>query len=226
MPDTPQLTEEEVRVLGAMVEKSQATPAYYPMTINAIMNACNQKSSRDPVVDYSEDTVDYALEKLRDKGLAATHSGTGRVLKHGHRIGRDGLGCTPAQAAALSILMLRGPQTVGEIKSRAGRQFNFPSTEFVQEIIESMMTEEKNYVAEAPRRPGQKEVRYRHTFSPYVESEDSYTPSGATSSMSIGSEIEELRTEMEGLRAEANLLRDRVASLEAAMDKIKQDLYQ
>jgi uncharacterized protein len=224
MPDTPQLTDEEVRVLGAMVEKSQATPAYYPMTINAIMNACNQKSSRDPVVDYSEDTVDYALEKLREKGLAATHSGTGRVLKHGHRIGRDGLGCTPAQAAALSILMLRGPQTVGEIKTRSGRQFTFPSTEFVQEILESMMTEEKNYIVEAPRQPGQKEVRYRHVFSPFTEPEIA-APTAQTGPSSIGSEIEELKTEMEGLRAEANLLRDRVASLESAMEKIRQDLY-
>jgi uncharacterized protein len=225
MDDPIQLTEEELRVLGAMVEKSQATPAYYPLTLNAIKGACNQKSSRSPVVDYSEDTVDYALEKLREKGLAATHAGTGRVLKHGHRIGRDGLGLTPAQAAAISILMLRGPQTVGEIKTRSGRQFTFPSTEFVLEILQSMMTEEKNFVVQLPRRPGQKEVRFRHLFTPYTEAAYDDTQS-TSSSNSIGAGIQELREQVEGLHAESKLLRERIATIETELANVKKDLYQ
>ncbi len=223
MAQAMELTAEEVRVLGSLIEKSQATPAYYPMTLNAITAACNQKSSREPIVDYSEDTVDYAIEKLREKGLAASYSGSGRVMKYGHRIGREGLGFTPAQAAVISLLMLRGPQTPGELKSRAGRQFNFPSVEFVQEILASLMTEEKRYVEELSRRPGQKEVRFRHLFSPYVE--PAYDESVAAVSLSIGSEIQDMRTEMEGLHAESHALRERVTKLEAELEKIKSDLY-
>src|SRR5574341_863313 len=111
-----QLSAEEARVLGCLIEKSQATPEYYPMTLNALVAACNQKTSRDPVVEYSSEEVEDAIARLKDKGLCAAISGAGRVIKYTHRGGENGLGLTSAQLAALSILLLRGPQTVGEIK--------------------------------------------------------------------------------------------------------------
>lgn len=169
MPAIPQLTFEEARVFGCLIEKSQATPEYYPLTLNAVMNACNQKSSREPVADFDEDTVEIALDGLREKGLVAYASGTGRALKYMHRAGHNGLGLTPAEAAAMSLILLRGPQTAGEIKARAGRQFNYPSIEFVQETLTHLASHEKNLLEEAPRRSGQKEVRYRHMFFSWPE---------------------------------------------------------
>ncbi len=164
-----QLTAEEVRVAGALIEKSQATPEYYPMTVNALISACNQKSSRDPVVSYSDDTVEYVLESLRDKGLSAMVSGTGRVVRHTHRFGNTGLGLTPAQCAALSLVMLRGPQTASEIRTKTERQFRFPSLEFTQEVIAGLTGGEDPFLEEAPRRPGQKEARFRHRFHPHAD---------------------------------------------------------
>ena len=164
MPDPQHLTFEEARVFGCLIEKSQATPEYYPLTLNAVMNACNQKSSREPVVEFDEDTVDIALDGLREKGLVAYSSGTGRTLKYMHRAGQNGLGMTPAEAAAMSIIILRGPQTVGEIKARTARQFNFTTLEQVQDTLTHLSSAEKGLLEEAPRRGGQKEVRFRHRF--------------------------------------------------------------
>ncbi|MAT39576.1 MAG: DUF480 domain-containing protein [Ectothiorhodospiraceae bacterium] len=226
MAEIPELTAEEVRVLGVLIEKSQATPAYYPMTLNAITAACNQKSSRDPVVEYSEDIVDYALEKLRDKGLAAQYTGSGRALKHGHRIGREGLGLTPAQAAAISIMMLRGPQTPGEIKTRSGRQFNYPSLEFVQETIDGMINGETKSVIEAPRRPGQKETRYTHTFLPVDET--AYEPEAPASSSggSILSDINALKERIEKLEDQQKDLIAYNAQLAKELDELRRTLYE
>ena len=188
----PILSPEEIRVLGALIEKSQATPEYYPMTLNALMNACNQKSSRDPVVEYDEDIVEDALTELRGKGLVAFASGTGRTLKYMHRAGQNGLGLSPAQAAAMSILMLRGPQTTGEIRARAGRQFNFQSIEAAQPTMDSLLQRDNPYIEEAPRASGQKETRYRHRFCIYDDSaqEDGAPAEGG---VSLRSEVAELR---------------------------------
>lgn len=219
MDPLPTLTFEEARVFGCLIEKSQATPEYYPMTINAIVNACNQKSSREPVVEFDEDTVDYALEKLRDKGLAAVVSGTGRVVKHMHRVGNNGLGMTPAQACALSIILLRGPQTVGEVKTRAGRQFTYPSLEFVQETIASMMAEGKRVLEEAPRRSGQKEVRYRHLFFhwPAMEEAEAFIVASAPAAPQTAS----IRADFDDLRATIAALEQRVTALEVELAALR-----
>jgi uncharacterized protein YceH (UPF0502 family) len=204
-----QLSAEEARVLGCLIEKSQATPEYYPMALNALVAACNQKTSRDPVVDYTPEEVEDALARLKQKGLCAFVSGGGRVMKYSHRGGEGGLDFSPAQLAALSVLLLRGPQTVGEIKGRTERQYEFSTLEEVEQTLESFMRGEKRFAEKAPRRAGQKEDRYRHLFFAYHDDgEETPEGSGAPS----------LRAEMEEMKL-------RIAALEEEIEKIKQDLY-
>ncbi len=204
-----QLSNEEARVLGCLIEKSQATPEYYPMTLNALVAACNQKTSRDPVVDYVSDDVEEALRSLKEKGLCAFVSGEGRVMKYAHRGGENGLELSPQQLAVLSVLLLRGSQTVGEIKGRTERQFEFSSLEAVEQTLESLMAGEKPFVEKAPRRAGQKEDRYRHVFFVYQEEyEENQEASGVPS-----------------LRAEMEVMKKRIAALETEIAKIKKDLY-
>ncbi len=128
----------EVRVLGALLEKDITTPEYYPLTVNALQNACNQKSSRDPVVNYSEDIVLQALESLKDRRLAVRVSGTGhRVEKYGHRLS-EMLNLGRREQALLCVLMLRGPQTVGELRGRTERMHDFNDLEEVERCLEAL----------------------------------------------------------------------------------------
>lgn len=128
----------EVRVLGALLEKDQTTPEYYPLTVNALMNACNQKSSREPVVNYSEEMVTEALASLQYKGLVMRVSGAGhRVEKFGHRLGEN-LNLGRRELALLCVLMLRGPQTVGELRGRTERMHEFVDMEEVEHVLESL----------------------------------------------------------------------------------------
>jgi uncharacterized protein YceH (UPF0502 family) len=128
----------EVRVLGALLEKEITTPEYYPLTLNALVNACNQKSSREPVVNYDEATVQQALALLRNKGLAVKISGAGhRVEKFGHTLGEK-LNLGRRESALLCVLMLRGPQTVGELRGRAERMYEFAETEEVERCLEAL----------------------------------------------------------------------------------------
>ena len=128
----------EVRVLGALLEKEITTPEYYPLTLNALVNACNQKSSREPVVNYDEDTVLQALSLLRSKGLAVKISGAGhRVEKYGHTLGEK-LNLGRREVAVLCVLMLRGPQTVGELRGRTERMYEFAELEEVESCLESL----------------------------------------------------------------------------------------
>jgi uncharacterized protein YceH (UPF0502 family) len=128
----------EVRVLGALLEKDITTPEYYPLTVNALVNACNQKSSRDPIVNYDEDTVLTALDTLRDKHLALKISGAGhRVEKYGHRLGET-LNLGRRELAVLCVLMLRGPQTAGELRGRTERMHDFVDLDEVEHVLESL----------------------------------------------------------------------------------------
>jgi uncharacterized protein YceH (UPF0502 family) len=128
----------EVRVLGALLEKEITTPEYYPLTLNALVNACNQKSNRDPVVNYGEEMVQQALALLRHKGLAVRISGTGhRVEKYGHSLG-ERLNLRRPEVAVLCVLMLRGPQTVGEVRGRTERMYEFTELEDVEHCLESL----------------------------------------------------------------------------------------
>lgn len=220
----PKLTPEEVRVLGCLIEKSQATPEYYPMTLNALVNACNQKTGREPVVAYDELTVEDALTDLRSKGLVAFASGTGRTLKYLHRAGQNGLGLSPAQATIMSLIMLRGPQTTGEIKARAGRQFTFPSTESVQHAIDSLIEKEHPYLEEAPRMVGQKEVRYRHLFYSY-ENDEAGTDEAPESHRSLRKEIEGLKDTIRHMQKDLTYLRNVLTGIQGDVMGMHEDLY-
>lgn len=159
----PELHPVEVRVLGSLLEKEITTPEYYPLTLNALVNACNQKSNRDPAVSYDEDTVARALESLRAKGLAITTSGAGhRVAKHSHRIS-EALNLGRRELAVLCELMLRGAQTVGELRGRSERMHHFDETAEVESVLDRLI--ENGLAARLPRRSGEKEPRFVHLLS-------------------------------------------------------------
>ena len=158
---TEHLDADEVRVLGALLEKEVTTPEYYPLSLNALLNACNQKSNRDPVVHFDEDTVERALYTLRDKGLLLNVTGAGsRVPKYGHRLSEK-LNLGRRELAILCELMLRGPQTLGELRTRAERMHKFDDTSEVESVLDRL----PELVTRLPRRPGEKEARYAHLLS-------------------------------------------------------------
>ncbi len=156
----------EVRILGSMLEKDITTPEYYPLTLNALVNACNQKSNRDPVVTYSDDAVSLGLETLKNKGLAITVTGgSNRVPKYAHRIG-ERLNLRRPELAILAELMLRGHQTPGELRSRASRFYEFGDLEEVETTLRGLMERQPDpLVSQLPRQPGSREVRYAHLLS-------------------------------------------------------------
>ena len=141
----------EIRVLGALLEKDLTTPEYYPLTVNALQNACNQKSSREPVVQYDESTVEQALELLQNKHLALRVSGAGhRVEKFAHRLGET-FNFGRRESALLCVLMLRGPQTVGELRGRTERMHEFADMDEVEHVLESLAQREPPLAGRMPR---------------------------------------------------------------------------
>ena len=168
----PELTPEELRILGALIEKGITTPDYYPMTLNALTAACNQKSNRDPVLEYGEKTVVRALDSLREKGLARVVSGPDmRVPKYYHRFTEVREFSAP-DVAVLCELMLRGPQTPGELRSRGSRMHPFESLAEVEAVLQSLMERPAGAaVLRLPRQPGFKESRFAHLLGapPVIE---------------------------------------------------------
>jgi uncharacterized protein YceH (UPF0502 family) len=161
-----QLDAAELRVLGALMEKEKTTPEYYPMSLNALVNACNQKSNRDPVVHYDEETVETALDGLRNKGLSSRISGGSRVPKHEHRFTeRCNLG--RREEAVLCVLMLRGPQTPGELRGRTERLYNFDDLESVENTLHRLA--EIGFVRKLARQAGYKEQRWAQLLAGEVE---------------------------------------------------------
>src|SRR2546421_10628105 len=155
----------EVRVLGALIEKEATTPEYYPLSLNALVNACNQKSNRDPVVEYDADTVHDAVERLREKKLALTIVGSGRVKKYAQRISET-LNLGRRELAVLCTLLLRGPQTLGEVRDRSERMFAFADSAEAERVLDKLAEwPEHSLVKKLPRQAGQKEIRYTHLFS-------------------------------------------------------------
>lgn len=162
--DIPLLNAQEQRVLGTLLEKSKITPDYYPMTLNALVAGCNQKTSRRPVVDYDEPTIISALNSLKGHALVTTAVGGGsRVIKYKHNFSIRFMG-TEAEEAILCLLLLRGPQTPGELNTNSGRLHEFTSLESVLETLNGLMNANPPFVKELPKRPGQKEGRYTHLF--------------------------------------------------------------
>lgn len=160
-----ELDDREVRVVGCLIEKELSTPDYYPMTINALTAACNQKTNRDPVVEYAESDVVEALEGLQRKRLVGSASSTyGRAAKYRHALA-ELMGLEQPQLAVLATLMLRGPETAGEVRGRTGRMHEFEELEEVDAVLEDLAAGASPLVTELPRRPGQKEARYAHLFA-------------------------------------------------------------
>jgi uncharacterized protein YceH (UPF0502 family) len=195
-----QLHPVEVRVLGSLLEKEITTPEYYPLSLNALVNACNQKSNRDPAVNFDEATVEQALHSLRDHGLLLSITGTGsRVQKYGHRISEK-LNLGRPELAILCELMLRGPQTLGELRNRAERMHPFDGLEQVQSVIDRL----PELIAKLDRRPGEKESRFAHLLSgtPVVSHAQPEAPAPARSDRiaTLEAEVAQLRSELEDLR--------------------------
>lgn len=149
----------EIRVLGCLVEKQRTTPDVYPLSLNALRLACNQATNRDPVVDYDETTIRAALERLARRGWTRLATGPGsRTAKYRHLLG-EALTLTPSEISLLAVLMLRGPQTLGELKGRTERLYPFPALADVETTLERLA--ERELVVRLPRRPGQKEERWQ-----------------------------------------------------------------
>ncbi len=163
------LSELEARVLGALVEKDITTPDYYPLSLNALVNACNQKNNRDPVMNVDEDAVRDALNGLHDDGIAGPASGAdGRVTKYEHRL-QESFNFTRGETAVLCVLLLRGPQTPGELRGRTERMHQFEDLDAVQFSLQKLMQREPPLVAVVPKQPGTKESRYAHLLSGEVD---------------------------------------------------------
>jgi uncharacterized protein len=154
------LSAAELRVLGCLIEKQRTTPDVYPLSLNALRSACNQSTNRDPVVDYDESTIRAALDELSRRGWTRLASGPGsRAAKFRHLL-PEALGVSDAEISLLAVLMLRGPQTLGELKQRTERLYSFDGLGGVEEVLQDLIGRE--LVARLPRRPGQKEERYTH----------------------------------------------------------------
>ena len=165
------LTPEELRVLGCLIEKEATVPESYPLTVNSLRNACNQSTSRDPVVSYGDFEIESALTALRGRGLTRTvHSTSNRATKYRHVV-PEALSLDAAETAILSVLMLRGPQTIGELKGRTERQHRFESTDEVGAGLAALAAREQPLVLQLERAPGQKDARWVHLLMPYEASE-------------------------------------------------------
>jgi uncharacterized protein len=206
------LNEVEVRVLGVLIEKETTTPEYYPLSLNALVNACNQKSNRDPVMSLDEDTVRTALYNLKNKGLAAIASGTdSRVAKYEHRA-QDVFNFTRGENAIMCVLLLRGPQTPGELRGRTERLFRFEELSDVQSVLQRLMQREPPMVKVLPRQPGTKEARYAHLLAGDVQSFEAPAESAEAGSAVSGDDerISRLEEEVERLRTQLSDLAQQV----------------
>lgn len=210
------LNDIEVRVLGAMVEKKITTPDYYPLTLNALTNACNQKSSRDPVVSFDEQTVVRALDSLREKKLTWVITGADhRVPKYGHLF-NEAFDLEPPEAAVLCVLMLRGAQTPGEVRGRSAPLYNFESLAEVETTLQGLVDRDRPLVARLPRHQGFKESRYAHLLAGEVEVEERAAPpprhEPATLAVRAENErVAQLETELETLRREVRELKEQLS---------------
>lgn len=206
-PPLPVLTAEEQRVLGALMEKAKATPEYYPLTLNALLAACNQKTSRKPVVQYDDNTVITTLDALRKKGLISTVvGGSSRVTKYKHNFAVV-YPVIPAEVAIICLLLLRGPQTPGELNTNSGRLYEFESLDEVQSFLDNLANAEQPFVKQLPKRPGQKEARYMQLLGGLTESEDEDTAAGSTeTNTALADRLTKVEAELAALRAEFDKL--------------------
>ncbi len=202
------LNEIEARVLGSLVEKQLTTPEYYPLTLNALVNACNQKSNRDPVVSYDETTVTQCLETLRDRNLVYVFYGsTSRVPKYKHMV-PSVYELEPSETAVIDVMLLRGPQTLGELRTRTERLYNFSGLGEIQETLDGLIRRDEPLVIKLPVQPGQKEARFAHLLSGEIDVE-ALAVAHATRATRGGADaerVEKLEEEVAALRSEVDAL--------------------
>lgn len=205
------INETEARVLGSLVEKQLTTPEYYPLTLNALTAACNQKSNRDPVMSLGETEILAAIDSLRDKNLVYLYYGSSsRTVKYKHMLPNVFEIEAPA-VAILTLLLLRGPQTAGEMRGRADRLYEFSGIGEVQETLDELARRDDALVVKLERQPGQKEARYAHLLSGPVDAAAvSANPDSSRSSSSptaSDGRIEQLEQQVEKLSSEMAELR-------------------
>ena len=207
------LNEAEARVLGSLVEKQVTTPEYYPLTLNSLTLACNQKNNRTPVTSYSETEVAHALETLREKNLAYVFYGsTSRVPKYKHVL-PEVMHLSQPELALVCVLLLRGPQTPGELATRGYRLYEFSGLEEVESTLNSLISREPDpLVTRLPRQPGQKEARYAHLLSGEVSIDlisDDAAPTRSRGRVDIQADrMATLEAEVERLRGEVLTLKE------------------
>ena len=202
------LSAAEARVLGALVEKEINTPDYYPLTLNALINASNQRSNREPVMDLDEDDTRQALHGLENKGLAGrARSADGRVTKYEHWLG-EAFNFSRAETALICVLLLRGPQTPGELRGRTERMHRFEEISDVLAGLQKLTEREPSLVAVLPRQPGTKEARYAHLLSGPVESISLPATAGAAQNVAATTPEQD----------------DRIAQLEATVAELKREI--
>lgn len=205
------LSSVETRVLGALVEKDITTPDYYPLSLNALVNACNQKNNRDPVMNLDENTVRDALRGLQDLRLAGPAAGAdSRVTKYEHRL-QEAFNFSRGETAVLCVLLLRGPQTPGELRGRTERMHRFEDLDAVQASLQRLMQREPPLVTVLPRQPGTKESRYAHLLSGEIDVSE--LPARGAGSASGSGDNERM-----------SRLEDEVASLHRDVSELKQQL--
>jgi uncharacterized protein YceH (UPF0502 family) len=219
-PETILLTPAQARVLGALVEKEVTTPDYYPLSLNALINACNQRSNREPVMNLDEDDVRQALHGLEAKGLAGrARNADGRVTKYEHWLG-EAFNFSRAETALLCVLLLRGPQTPGELRGRTERLHIFEEIADVLAGIQKLMDREQPLAAVLPRQPGTKEARYAHLLSGPVESIQMVSIPDPTHSPNAGPDATAIQERLENLEAVVDELRQKVAELNQKIDNL------
>ena len=198
----------EARILGALIEKDITTPDYYPLSLNALVNACNQRSNREPVMELTEDAVRDALHSLQDKRFAGPASGAdSRVAKYEHRF-QEVLNLNRRETAVLCVLLLRGPQTPGELRGRTERLHRFEDLDEVQATLQRLIEHDPPLAAMLPRQPGTKESRYAHLLSGDVET---YQPSPPAAPPHDGDRLARLEDEVGELRRKIGDLEQQLA---------------
>jgi uncharacterized protein YceH (UPF0502 family) len=211
---TAPLTEAEARVLGALIEKEITTPDYYPLSLNALINACNQKSNRDPVTELDEDTVRQALHGLDDKNLAGAVRGTeSRVTKYEHHFS-EAYNFGRREVAVLCVLLLRGAQTPGELRGRTERLYSFDELADVQNTLQKLIERDPPLVRILPRQPGTKEARYMHVFCG-----DNFVPAvSSPHSAPVQTDESEIGLRLQRLEEQVAALQRELAELRALLD--------
>ena len=214
------LNEVETRVLGALIEKDITTPDYYPLSLNALVNACNQKNNREPVMNLDEDAVRQALDALHAQNLAGPAGGAdSRVTKYEHRT-QEVFNFSRGETAILCVLLLRGPQTPGELRGRTERMHRFEALDDVQSTLQRLMQREPPMVRVLPRQPGTKEARYMHLLS--GDAQEFSAASVASAIIAEHSEsngaLQRLASEVQELRKEVAELKEQLASFRKAFE--------